>query len=113
MNKDTEKQNVPERKGADIVLWVGIDWADQKHCLVTGLPDDSKGKLHWVDQKPQALDDFFLELRKQHPTGRLGVVLEQSRGALLYALMKYPFLRLYPVNPRCLADFRKAMVASG
>ena len=41
------------------------------------------------------------------------MVLEQSRGALLYALLKYSFLRLYPVNPRCLADFRRAMVASG
>ena len=41
------------------------------------------------------------------------MVLEQSRGALLYALLKYSFLRLYPVNPRCLADFRNAMIASG
>jgi len=115
MNNGTEKQNVPEKKvpAKDIVLWVGVDWADQKHCVVSCLPDGSDSKLHWVDQKPQKLDDFFLELRKKHPTGRIGVVLEQSRGALLYALLKYPFLRLYPVNPRCLADFRKAMVASG
>lgn len=115
MHNGTEKQNVPEKKVAamDIVLWVGVDWADQKHCLVRRLPDGSDSKLHWVEQQPQKLDDFFLELRKKHPTGRIGVVLEQSRGALLYALLKYSFLRLYPVNPRCLADFRKAMVASG
>jgi transposase len=115
MSNSTEKQNVPEEKvpAKDIVLWVGIDWADQKHCLVSRLPDGSGYKLHWVDQKPQKLDDFFLGLRQKYPTGRIAVVLEQSRGALLYALLKYPFLRLYPVNPRCLADFRKAMVASG
>ena len=115
MNNSTEKQNLPEKKvpAKDIVLWVGVDWADQKHCLVSCRPDGSDRKLHWVEQKPQKLDDFFLELQKKHPTGRIGVVLEQSRGALLYALLKYSFLRLYPVNPRCLADFRKAMVASG
>jgi transposase len=115
MNNATEKQNVPNKKvpAKDIVLWLGIDWADQKHCLVSCLPDGSERKLHWVDQKPQKLDDFFMELAKKHPTGRTGVVLEQSRGALLYALLKYPLLRLYPVNPRCLADFRKAMIASG
>jgi len=115
MSNRTEKQSVPENKAAakDIVLWLGVDWADQKHCLVTRLPDGSDFKLHWVDQKPQKLDDFFLDLRQKHPVGRIGVVLEQSRGALLYALLKYPFLRLYPVNPRCLADFRKAMIASG
>jgi transposase len=115
MNNSTEKQNVPEKKvpAKDIVLWVGVDWADQKHCLVSCLPDGSNSKLQWVEQKPQKLDDYFLELRKKYPTGRIGVVLEQSRGALLYALLKYPFLRLYPVNPRCLADFRGAMAASG
>lgn len=115
MNNSTEKQNVPEKKvpAQDIVLWMGVDWADQKHCLVTRRPDGSDSKLHWVEQKPQALDDFFLNLRQKYPTGRIGLVLEQSRGALLYALLKYSFLRLYPVNPRCLADFRKAMVASG
>ena len=103
-------QNTPPK---DIVLWVGADWADQKHCLVTCLPDGSQSQLHWVDQKPQHLDDFFLGLRQKYPNGRIAVVLEQSRGALLYALFKYSFLRLYPVNPRCLADFRDAMTASG
>jgi Transposase len=52
-------------------------------------------------------------LRQKYPNGRIAVVLEQSRGALLYALLNYSFLRLYPVNPRCLADFRDAMTASG
>lgn len=115
MNNDTEKQNVPDQNtaGKDTVLWVGIDWADEKHCLVTCLPDGSGSQMHWVDQKPQHLDDFFLGLRKKYPIGRIGVVLEQSRGALLYALLKYSFLRLYPINPRCLADFRAAMSASG
>ena len=115
MSNSTEKQNVPQMKASakDTVLWVGIDWADQKHCVATRRPDGSDSKLHWVDQKPQKLDEFFLELQKQHLTGHIGVVLEQSRGALLYALLKYSFLELYPINPRCLADFRKAMAASG
>lgn len=117
-NKDNKgPQNVltvpSPKKTNDIVLWVGADWADQKHCLVTQLPDGSCAQTHWVDQKPQDLDDYFLGLRQQYPTGRIAVVLEQSRGALLYGLLKYPFLRLFPVNPRCLADFRSAMSASG
>src|SRR3954467_8679723 len=104
MNNNTEKQNVPDQNtaGQDIVLWVGADWADEKHCLVTCLPAGSGSQMHWVDQKPQRLDDFFLGLRKKYPTGSIGVVVEQSRGALLYALLKYSFLRLYPINPRCL-----------
>ena len=114
MTNGTKKQNVPDQNPpTDIVLWVGMDWADQKHCVVTRLPDGSEQKLHWVDQKPEKLDEFFLKLRKQYSTGCIGVVLEQSRGALLYALWKYSFLRLYPVNPRRVADYRRAMVVSG
>jgi transposase len=90
-----------------------MDWADKKHCLFTCRPDGSQRQTHWVEQKPQALDDFFLRCREKYPTGRIGLVLEQSRGALLYALLKYDFLRLFPVNPRCLAEFRDALRASG
>jgi transposase len=115
MKKRKENQIVAEssKKSQDVVLWVGVDWADQKHCLVTCLPDSSVRQMHWVDQKPQSLDDFFLGLHQKYPQGRIGVVLEQSRGALLYAMLKYGFLRRYPVNPRCLSDFRKAMRVSG
>ncbi len=114
MKLNTKKQNLPSPNSTqDIVLWVGADWADQKHCLVTRLPDGSQSQMHWVEQKPQALDEFFLSLRQKYPQGQIAVVLEQSRGALLYALLKYSFLRIYPVNPRCLSDFRKAMEASG
>jgi transposase len=111
--KTTQTVAVAQTAPKDIVLWSGIDWADEKHCLFTCLPDGSQRQMHWVEQKPQALDDFFLRWREKHPNGRLGVVLEQSRGALLYALLKYEFLCLFPVNPRCLADFRDALRASG
>jgi len=115
MNTTPQKQITVENaeKLQDIVLWVGADWADQKHCLVTRRPDGSQSQLHWIDHQPEHLDDFFLGLRQKYPTGRIGLVLEQSRGALLYGLLKYSFLRIYPINPRCLADFRKAMTASG
>ena len=64
-----------------------------------------------MDQKPEKLDEFFLGLRAQHPQGRIAVGIEQSRGPVLYALMKYDFLALYPVNPRTLADYRRAFKA--
>jgi len=116
METTTTTQTVPMTQGAtpeEIVLWCGIDWADQEHCLFVCLPNGSQGQLHWVEQKAQALDDFFLGLREKYPNGRIGLVLEQSRGALLYALLKYDFLRLFPVNPRCASDFRAALRASG
>ena len=96
-----------------ITVWIGLDWADQKHCLAVRPLGALQAQEVWVEQKPQALDEFFLHLRQQFPQGRIGVCLEQSRGPVIYALMKYDFVMLYPVNPRTLADFRRAFCVSG
>ncbi len=41
------------------------------------------------------------------------VCLEQSRAPLIYALLKYDFLVLYPINPKTLAKYREAFSPSG
>ncbi len=48
-----------------------------------------------------------------HAQGRIAVAIEQSRGPVLYAMLQYDFLVLYPVNPRTLADYRRAFKLSG
>src|SRR3984893_6334678 len=45
--------------------------------------------------------------------GKILVSLEQSRGALIYHLMGYEFLELYPINPSQLSSFREAFNPSG
>jgi transposase len=96
-----------------IVAWIGLDWADQKHdvCLqATGSPEVER---RVVEQKPEALHAWVAELRRRFPHGHLALALEQSRGSLFYALMNYEFLRLYPIPPKALADYRKALYPSG
>lgn len=97
---------------AAIDIWIGADWADQAHTLAIRT-SDGRVRTCSVEQKPELLDRLFLDLRQQHPQSRMGVCVEQTRGALIYALMKHDFLTLYPVNPRCLADFRRAFCVSG
>jgi transposase len=96
-----------------IVCWVGVDWADKKHCLVVRTAPQAAPQRHLVDHTPEALDAWFLQLRQDHPGGRIAVAIEQSRGAVLYCLLKYDFLAIYPINPRCLADYRGAFKVSG
>lgn len=103
----------PAPAAPPVRCWVGLDWADQKHCLVVRTEPAGPAQTHRLDQKPEKLDEFFLSLRAQHPQGRIAVAIEQSRGPVLYALMKYDFLVLYPVNPRTLADYRRAFKLSG
>jgi transposase len=96
-----------------IVCWLGLDWADQKHCISVRTTPRGPSQRSFVEQKPEVLDEFFLGLRAQHPQGRIAVAIEQSHGPALYALLKYDFLVIYPVNPRSLADYRRAFNVSG
>lgn len=95
------------------VVWIGLDWADQKHYLAVLAPGAASPTRHSLEQKPELLDEFFLKLRQEHPQARLAVCIEQSRGPVIYALMKYEFVLIYPINPRSLADFRRAFTLSG
>jgi transposase len=90
-----------------------LDWADKKHCLSVRTVPTGPTQTHFLEQKPAALDEFFLQLRAHLPHGRIAVAIEQSRGPVFYALLKYDFLALYPVNPRGLADYRRAFATSG
>ena len=108
MNKDSTQTNsisINERPVGPlpIVCWIGLDWADKKHCLVVRTTVGGQPQQHLVEHKPEALDAWLLQLHQKH-SGRIVIAVEQSRGPVLYALMKYDFLVIYPVNPRCLAD---------
>ena len=78
---------------------VGIDWADTKHdiCLIdasTGKPEASI-----LRHSAQTNDEWAAALRLRFNGQPIAVCLEQSRGPLIFALMKYDLLTLYPVNP--------------
>jgi len=91
--------------------FVGIDWADAEHavCLTTeGAVEHSS-----VSQDAAALDAWVASLRQRFGGRPVAVCLEQSRGALLYALMKYDCLVLFPLNPQQLASYRQAFCTSG
>ncbi|MCA1849629.1 MAG: IS110 family transposase [Acidobacteria bacterium] len=92
--------------------YVGLDWSDQKHdvCLV----DAATGaqELSVIKHQPEALDEWARALRTRFRGDRIAVCLEQSRGPLIYALLKYDFLVLYPINPKTLARFREAFSPS-
>jgi len=91
---------------------IGMDWADEKHDV--WLWDATTGESHHrvVDHTPEALAEWLRELQAQYPGRRVAVCLEQSRGALINALMGQAFLVLYPINPATLARYREAFSPS-
>ena len=98
---------------ADYVALVGIDWADTKHdfCLrATGAAQEEYGVM---GPMPEAIDQWAKRLAERFPGRKIAVCLEQSKGSLIYALLKYDHFVLYPINPRTLAKFREALAPSG
>jgi len=97
----------------EMVAWVGLDWADSEHMI--SMYDVATGKVEdkVLKQSGEALQQWLAELQERYCGGKVGVVLEQSRGGVVYGLMGYDFIVLYPVNPQSLASYRKALYSSG
>jgi transposase len=92
---------------------VGIDWSDKKHdcCLIDAATGRKESSI--LNHSPEAIDKWVTGLRARFPRQKLAVCLEQSRGPLIYALMKYDSLVLYPINPSTLSNYRKSFSPSG
>jgi len=97
----------------ELVAWIGLDWADQAHEIRLQAVGSRRVESLRVEQKPEALHAWVAQLRARFPQGKVAVALEQSRGAVIYALMNYDFLLLYPVPPKGLARYREAFFTSG
>ena len=92
---------------------IGIDWADQKHDISLSASVDGKAEYTKISSTPEALTEWLFQLRQRFPEGKIAVCLEQSRGSLVYHLMTYDFIVLYPVNPITLSRYRTAFNTSG
>jgi transposase len=97
---------------AQYAALLGIDWSDNKHdlCLIETVTGKRESSV--LPHSPQAIDEWATALRARYGGQPVAVCLEQSRGALIYALLKYDFIALFPVNPRSLARFREAFSPS-
>ena len=93
-------------------ILVGIDWADQEHAYQM-LDPNGQSHAGTVQQTPEALGQLIEGWRKQFPGAEIHVCLETSRGPLVNALLDHPQVRIYPVNPNALANYRKAFAHGG
>ncbi|MGH9434032.1 MAG: IS110 family transposase [Terriglobia bacterium] len=97
----------------EVVAWVGLDWADQRHEIRLYAADAPRAESFTLEQTPEALHAWVAQLRARFPQGKIALALEQSRGAVIYALMNYDCFLLYPVPPQTLARYRQAFATSG
>ena len=91
--------------------YIGIDWADTKHdaCLQAAGSEQREFTSfpHQVDRI-----EAWAQSMHQRFGGPIAVVLELSKGPIVYALQKYAFFVLFPANPSMLAKYRQAFTPS-
>lgn len=95
----------------DFAAFIGLDWGDQQHAVcLTALGQHVNST---ISQQAEDIEAWAADLRERFGGRPIAVCLEQSRGALVYTLLKYDFLVLFPINPKQLASFRDAFVPCG
>jgi Transposase len=91
---------------------VGVDWADQKHDVFVRFANGDSYRRK-IDSRPQAIQEWLLELRSACAEGKIAIALEQRRGALFFQLCTHSdWLDLCAINPHSLASFRKTFFSS-
>jgi len=96
----------------DRVALAGVDWGKSENAFVVRGKDGAV----WRDrfpQTPQGVHLWAAALRSRYPEGKVAVALEQSRGALIYALSTYDFIELLTVHPSQTAAYRGVARPSG
>jgi transposase len=96
----------------DRVALAGVDWGKSENVFVVRGKDGAV----WRDrfpQTPQGVHLWAASLRSRYPEGKVAVALEQSRGALIYALSTYDFIELLTVHPSQTAAYRGVARPSG
>lgn len=93
--------------------FVGWDWADREHEICLREAGQSHMERSQVEGTPEALHEWAASMRKRFGGAKVAVCIETSRGAVIWALMGYEHIDLYPVNPKSAASFRDAFYPSG
>ena len=75
---------------------VALDWADKKHDVCVQFKNGER-IFYVVEHTPEALD-IWLNGLHQKVKGRIAIALELKKGPVVYALQKYPFVTVFPVQ---------------
>ena len=96
----------------EFAAFIGIDWADVKHDICLQPVNIDTREFDVLPHRPDAIEQWACSLRQRFQGRPVAVCLEIAKGPLVYALQKYDFLVLFPVNPATLAKYRQAFTPS-
>jgi transposase len=91
--------------------YVGIDWGDTKHDICLQAAGSDRREFDRIPHQVTRIDDWAMSLHQRFG-GNIAIALELAKGPIVYALQKYDFFVLFPINPSTLAKYREAFKPS-
>lgn len=98
---------------SDYAATVGLDWADQKHDYCLQISGSDELEYGTFKHSPESIETWALSLAARFKNKPIAICLELKAGPVVYALLKYDFIVLFPVPPKALAKYREAFTQSG
>ena len=95
------------------VAHIGLDWADLKHDFCLKPSESDMFEYGTVNHTPESIEDWAIALQKRFKNQPVAICLELKAGPVVYALLKYNFIVLFPIPPKALAKYREAFTQSG
>ena len=95
----------------EFTAFIGIDWADSKHDICLQAADSAHREFDRFAHRVDRIEQWACAMRQRFG-GPIALALELSKGPLVYALQKYDFFVLFPINPSMLAKYREAFKPS-
>jgi transposase len=102
-----------EPEKADYAAWMGLDWGSDKHAICLQAADGSSAEHCTLEQRPDRLHQWFLNLLARFGGRNVAVAIEQTRGAVIHFLLGFDFVHVFPIHPKSLKNYRDALYPSG
>jgi transposase len=113
VNETTMNPSINDEPLDQYAAFIAIDWADQVHAYSLQAAGDKKKESGTLEQKPEIIGPWVAKLQERFKGQPVAIAVEQSRGALIHALLCYDFITIYPIHPATVANFRQAFKFSG
>ena len=91
--------------------FVGIDWADTKHDVCIQSANSLRREFAVIPHQVEEIDEWAQSLHRRF-SGPIAIAVELSKGPIVYALQKYDYFVIFPINPSTLAKYREAFQPS-
>lgn len=94
------------------MAWIGLDWGQHQHAFAV---QDPSGRTEEgiLAHSAENLHAWLRRLAQRYGGRPVALALEANPPAVMAALVQYPWLVVYPVNPVTSARYRQAFRPSG